>query len=207
MPERSHNPSDALAETYARAWFELAQQHDQLDEAAEEATQLADFFDQSADLRSLLANPAIDTAERDAMLQRLLEGRVSDLTFKLIRVVNRKGRAGHLGSILRGFTARVDEHRGIVPATATVADELAPDRLDAIANELGRSLGNKTVRLDQRVDPAVIGGLRLRVGDQLLDASVATQLRLVEQRLKAQGRERAREAAAGAEGPRGQGAE
>ena len=210
MADPSHNPSDALARAYARAWFELAQQHGQLDETEEEARQLLELLRDSGDLRNLLANPAIDTAERDEMLQRMFEGRVSDLTLKFLRVVNRNHRAGRLDGILHALTALVDDHRGVVNATATVADELPQDRLDAIAGALGRSLDDKTVRLAQRVDPAVIGGLRLRIGDQLLDATVATQLRLVEQRLKQQGREKAREVAevaevaAGAEGPRGQ---
>lgn len=210
MPDRSHNSSDALAETYAQAWFDVARQHEQIDESAEEAGQLAALLEESAELRALFDNPVIDAAERDGMLQRLFEGRVSDLTLKFLRVVNRKGRSRQLAGILHAFTAAVDAHRGIVPATATVADELTPDRLDAIAGELGRSLGDKTVRLEQRIDPAVIGGLRLRVGDQLLDASVASQLQRIESRLKQQGRERARKVAAeavGAEGPRGQGAE
>jgi F-type H+-transporting ATPase subunit delta len=204
MPDRSHHHSDAIARAYARAWFELAQQHGQLDETDEEARQLAEVLRDSGALRNLLSNPAIDTAERDEMLQRLFDARVSDLTLKFLRVVNRNHRAGRLDGILHTFIALVDDHRGIVTATATVADELPQDRLDAIAGALGKSLGDKTVRLAQRVDPAVIGGLRLRIGDQLLDASVATQLRIVEQRLKQQGREKAREVAAGVEGPRGQ---
>ena len=185
-----------MAETYARAWFELAHQHGQLDEAADEARQLSELFASSDDLGRLMANPAIDTGERASLIDRLFRDRLSELTLKFLHVVNRKGRAKRLAAILRALIAEVDKHHGVVPATATVADELPQDRLDAVAADLGRSLGDKTVRLEQRVDPSVIGGMRIRIGDRLLDASVATQLKGIENRLKAQGRERARQAVA-----------
>jgi len=201
MAKTSPQTSDAVAKTYARAWFELALQHGQVDEAGDEAQQLATLFDENAELRLLFETPAIDVDARAGVIERLFNDRVSDLTARFLRVVNRNGRSNRLPSILQAFRQQVDAHHGIVAATATVADELPPDRLDAIASGLGQSLGGKTVRLEQHVDQAVIGGLRLRVGDQLLDASVATQLRNIEAKLKEEGRERARQKAASGQWP------
>mgnify|MGYP006271910703 CR=1 FL=1 len=196
MAKTSPQSIDAVAKTYARAWFELALQHDRVDEAADEADQLAALFADNADFRRLFENPAIDIDARASLIERLFNDRVSDLTARFLRVVNRHGRSSRLPSILMAFRQRVDAHHGIVAATATVADALPEDRVAEIAEGLGKSLGDKTVRLEQRVDASVIGGLRLRVGDQLLDASVASQLRTIESKLREQGREKARQAVA-----------
>jgi len=195
MASTSANTTDVLSSTYAQALFELALSSNQLDEVADEVQQLAELIERESDLRALLANPAIDLNARKGILERLFAGKVSDLTLRFLYTVNRKNRSGHLGSIFQAFLQQVDAHRGIVPASAIVANELPQDRLEAVAGELARSLGVQQVRLSQVVNDQLIGGLQLRVGDQLLDASVATQLKGLQKQLETQGRERARVAA------------
>src|SRR5690606_16184342 len=81
--------------------------------------------------------------------------------------------------IAEAFEAMADEHAGIAKARLTTAIELSDEQRKAIEEQLSRSLG-KTVRATTEVDPAILGGIIIRVGDQLVDGSIRTRLRLLE---------------------------
>ena len=185
------NQTDAVDRAYARALFELAEQAGTLDAMAEEAEQLAGLIAQQADLRRLLGSRALGHAQHEQMLERLFAGRVSDAMHRFLRVVNRKGRLGSLAAMLYAFGELVNEQRGLVEVDAFVAHRLDEAQQRQVAEAVGQRLGKEVV-LHQYVDPELIGGIRLRVGDQVIDASIATQLRLLKRRMIAAGRERAR---------------
>jgi ATP synthase F1 delta subunit len=200
-----------VGEVYAKALIELALEQDKLDPVAEQAAQLQELVQTDADLHRLITHPILSREQLAGVLERVFEGRLDPLLYNFIQTVNRKDRLSALPSILQSFARRLAEHRNQITVETHVARPLDDATADRVARGLGESL-DKQVTLDQRVDPSLIGGLRLRIGDRLLDASVARQLRVIEQQLITVGRERARAAGfaaagAGAEGPRGQGAE
>jgi F-type H+-transporting ATPase subunit delta len=200
---RSDAAVTPLGEVYAAALTELALQHQKLDAVARQADGLRELIGQNPDFRRLIANPILDRGQRTGMLQRLFEGRLDDLLYRFLQTVNRKDRLAALPSILAAFDQQVAEHRNQLTVRAHVARPLDDATAGRVADGLGAALG-KTVTLQQTLDPSLIGGLRLRIGDQLLDASVASQLERYKRQLIAAGRERARRQAAeaGAEGLR-----
>ena len=187
--------SDAVSRVYARSLYELAEAHDQRDAIADEVSQLADLIENSDDLSRLIDNPIIDRAERKGMIQRLFEGKVSDLFYRFLQVVNDKGRLDVLPEILRDFDALVAEKSGRTVVDAYVATPMDDDTRSGVTERLGSALGREVI-LNEHVDESLIGGLKLRIGDQLIDASVASKLRRMEQQLKAAGRDKARAMAA-----------
>ncbi|MEM9883583.1 MAG: ATP synthase F1 subunit delta [Planctomycetota bacterium] len=181
----------AVAEVYAEALFELSAEKNQLDAIGDEVAQLRRLIHDDADLCRLITHPVLDAAQRAGMLQRLFEGRVSDLLYRFLQTINRKGRLATLPGIAAAFAARLAEHRNELAVEAHVARPLDDATAGRVADGLGAALG-KTVTLTQTVDPSLIGGLKLRIGDRLLDATVARQLKNMEQQLIAAGREKAR---------------
>ena len=180
---------------YATALVEMAQSAGKLDLVAEEMSQLGELLAQDADLRRLLESRILSIEERAAAIDRIFNGQVSDLVYRFLQVVNRKNRLNELSGIVRAFHKLFAEHKGIVEVDAYVADKLDSAKLEAIAAAVGRVLGKQVVP-HQHVDETLIGGLKLRIGDRLLDGSVATQLKLVQQKIQAAGREKARGGAA-----------
>ena len=181
---------------YAAALLDLTEEQNATDTVVAQAEELAALIDADADLRNALENPALGTDARRGFLQRVFEGRLHDTLYRLIQVMNQNGRASYIGVMARAYIKRVDEHRGVVDVEATVAQELDDASAAALRDQLGAVLGGKTVHLDTRVDPSLIGGVRLRIGDQLIDGSVQTRLRRMREKLKAAGREKARQTAA-----------
>lgn len=177
--------------TYAQALLALAQENHQVDEVAEQVAQLDELLGANPSLRRLLSSPLISAADRAGTIRRLFEGRVSDVLYRFLQVLGRKGRLGNWPGIARALGELVQERHGIVEVDAYVAAPLDDTARRRVADGIGAALG-KTVQLQQHVDDLLIGGLKIRVGDQLIDATVATQLRLIREKLIAAGRSKAK---------------
>lgn len=193
--EHKSQQVDAVARVYAGALFELAQAGGALEGVAAQVNEIAALLDEHADLRRLLSTPAINKLERRAMLERIFADRYSDEVYNFIQVLNNRGRIGSLPGIIAAFDERLDRYRNVVEVEAHVADELSPLDAGKVADAVGKKLGKQVV-LTQYIDPNLIGGLKLKIGDRLIDGSVATQLRAMKRRLSEVGYQKARSATA-----------
>jgi len=190
-----------LEQTYATVLLELAEEQPggtaSLDDVAAEVGQLAEFVEREPDLTRLLATRTVSVAERSQIIERLLSGRVSDLVYRFIQTVNQKNRLDHLPGILQAFGQLVQQRRGIIEVDAYVAAAMDEAGVKRVADAVGQLMGKQAV-VHQHVDPSLIGGLKLRIADQLIDGSVAAQLKRIREDMIATGRDKARSVAAAA---------
>ena len=164
----------AAGRRYAEAAFELATRDDALDGWAE-GLALAARFAADEDVLRVVDNPSIAHPDRVAAVDRLLEGRVLPGVQNLARLLARRGRFSTLPTIGAEYTRLLNRRRGIVEAVVTSAQPLSADETAAIRSRVEVMTGSG-VELRSEVDEALIGGLTVRVGDQLLDASVRGRL-------------------------------
>jgi len=179
--------TDTVGRVYAQALIELAQEQGQVDAVAQEVQDLMPLVSEGGELHRLLTNPAIGDTERGEIVKRVFAGKISPLLYKLLRVMGDKGRLGSLPQVAAGYLLAVAKERGQVEVQAFVATELDAAAAKQVADQIGQALG-KTVSLTQKVDPSLIGGLKIKVGDRLIDASVASQLRNMKNKMIAAGR-------------------
>jgi F-type H+-transporting ATPase subunit delta len=123
----------------------------------------------------VLANPAIPVDQRSMALAGLLEHTASRPVQNLIQLLLRRGRIEDLPRVAAEFRRLDDARQGITHATATSASPLTPDEVRELTARLEQSTGGR-VALDVRVDPSLLGGLVVRVGDRLIDGSVRGRL-------------------------------
>lgn len=194
MPEAS-TQTNQVGRVYADALVELAQTHNQLDEVADEAAQLAALLGDQPQLQTLLSNPAISSSDRVALVARVFSGKVSDTLFKFLSVMARKDRLNELNAVLVSFRLQVAAIRGEVEVDAWTAVAMSDETREDVRNRVASALGGKTVTLHEHVDASLLGGLKLRVGDRLVDGTAATRLRLLRRNLVAAGNAAARDAA------------
>lgn len=187
MPNERINTVDLV---YARALLEMSRDSDQLDAIADELAQLGELLEANADLRRLIDSRVLSTEERAGALDRLFKGRVSDLLYRFVQVLSRKGRLAELPGVIRAFHKLYAESKGVIEADVYVAHLMDAAKLDQIAAAIGAALGKQVVP-HQHEDASLIGGLKLKIGDRLIDGSVATQLRLLQQRMIKAGRDKA----------------
>ena len=165
---------DSAARRYAEAAFEVALRDDTVETWRSElelAAQLA------GDERALqvLANPAIPGERRGEALGEMLRKRVSTPVLNLIQLMLRRGRIDELPRVAAEFRRLDDDRQGITHATATSAAELTRDEIRALTARLEQQTGGR-VELAVEVDPSLLGGLVVRVGDRLIDGSVRGRL-------------------------------
>jgi len=170
----------------------MAQDAGQLDVIADEMAQLLELLNQNPDLDRLFKCRTLSATNVAGIVERVFKSQVSDLVHRFLQVLCRKGRLSELGGICRAFDDLCDEINGIVEVNLYIAEHLDRDAQQRITETIGGVIG-KQVALDQYVDESLIGGLKIRIGDQLIDASVATRLNQVRRHLIEQGREKARQ--------------
>ena len=175
-----------IAETYGRALFSLALKAGAVESIEAEVGELAELIGQNTGLARLLEHRTLDRGRRAESLRRILGGRVSDLLLRFVLVLNERNRLDEVGRIARSYANLAKRHRGEVDAEVTTARPLSGAQMANVAERLSAAIGKRAI-VHPRIDPAIIGGLRVRFGDRLIDGSVATQLRRLAGRLSERG--------------------
>jgi F-type H+-transporting ATPase subunit delta len=171
----------AAAKRYARAIFELAGEEGQVDEWAERLRAVREVLGQPEVVR-ILSDPTIAVQRRQAAAAALLGRLATREAQNLARLLVGANRVREIDGIIEEYQRLADEAAGRVRAIATTAVPLSRTDADKLEMSLSKRLGRE-VRLDTRVDGAILGGLVLRMGDRVIDASVATRLRQLRRQL------------------------
>jgi F-type H+-transporting ATPase subunit delta len=166
---------------YARAIFELAQEGDQVEAWARRLTAVRAVLT-DPQVRRVLANPTIPTAKRVELVEALADRAMGKEGLNLAKLLVASRRVAAIDGIVEEYERLADAAAGRVRATATTAVDLSDSDRRRVGRELSERLG-KEVRLEVRVDPAILGGLVLQFGDRVIDASVAARLQRLRRRL------------------------
>jgi F-type H+-transporting ATPase subunit delta len=173
-----------LSGRYATALFDLAAEGKSVDAVAVSLTTLKDALSQSADLRSLTTSPMVNrkaAATGIAAVARAIG--LDALTTSFLGVLAQNRRLASLPTIIRDFAALAAARRGEISARVTAAHPLTAAQQKALSAKLKAGLG-RDVALDITVDPAILGGLVVRVGSRMIDSSLKTRLDALGQALK-----------------------
>jgi F-type H+-transporting ATPase subunit delta len=171
----------AAAKRYARAIFELAREEGQVEEWGTRLATVGQVLSRQ-DVRVVLSNPTIPRQQRQEAVSRILDDSAGPEGANLAKLLVGANRLDDVERIEQEYQLLVDEAEGRMRATATTAVELSPGDYETLADRISKQMGRE-VRLTADVDPAIIGGLVLRVGDHVIDASLATRLRQLRRKL------------------------
>jgi len=181
--------TDALSNVYARSLYELAHEAGGLEkifEVAGELEQICELARGDRAFAEFLASPIIEKGRRGETLGRVFRDQVTDLTLRFLLVVNAKGRLDHLESINAAYDRLVQAAHDRIEVDVFTAHAVNAAEQQAIADAIGKALGKEPV-VHQYTDPSMIGGIKLRIGDRLIDGSVATRLRRLRHNLMTSG--------------------
>lgn len=165
-----------IAKTYGDALYETAMAAHTLDQLADEVAFARDSFAQNPDFMRLLTHPQINKEEKLACVKEVFGGRVSDDLVGLICVAVDKDRQKELPEIFTYFLERAREEKGIGRAKVISAVPLREEQKEAVEAKLIATTAYHAFEMDYEVDPSLIGGLIIRIGDRVADSSIRTQL-------------------------------
>ena len=171
-----------VSSTYGDALFELALEENRLDSFYEEILSSRQIFLDNEELLKLLNHPKIIKEEKITIMENVFKGRVSDEILGFFHIIVTKDRYNDIIAILDYFLHKVKEHKGIGTASVTSAVVLSDTQKAAIEKRLLETTRYVSFEIDYRVDPAILGGLVIRIEDRVVDSSLKTQI----DKLKAQ---------------------
>jgi F-type H+-transporting ATPase subunit delta len=173
MPKTTHNSPLAIA--YARALLELAQQKNQAEPIGQELAQVREIIEQNRTFGLFLADPGISEVEHGETIKRIFGGQLNPLLMSFLGVLNQKGRLKSIVQISEAYDDLLDELLGKIEVDVTVAHRLTDAQFEEVRRKVSQALKKDAV-VHQYVDDKIIGGLVIRVQDQLIDGSVKAQL-------------------------------
>ncbi len=172
--DNSH--TTGLAGRYATAVFELALEEKALEPLARDLAKLRTLLEASEDLLRLVRSPVLTREEQSGALEAVLESAAAHpLTRKLVLLLAQKRRLFALHDVIRAFEALLARHRGEIAATVTSARPLNDNETAELKRILKEKLGREP-KLEAKVDPTLLGGLVLKVGSRMIDASLRAKL-------------------------------
>jgi F-type H+-transporting ATPase subunit delta len=178
-------PSTA-ALRYAEAAFEIARRDGTLERWLDDLRLAADVMAQP-DAARVVDNPAIPFETRREILGQLLEGRVTPGAYNLVLLLAKRGRLSAAPAVAAEYKRLVDRERGVVVATVASAAPLEDAELEAIGVRV-REMTGARAEIVTAIDPDLIGGVTVRIGDRLIDASVRGRLERLRDHIVAGGR-------------------
>lgn len=165
---------EEIATVYARSLFEVASDKDSLDDVREQVGQFADALQESHDLQVYFFSPHFSSEEKKDGLGKLLDG-ADDAVTNFLELLVEKHRMPAIFRIRRELDSLWADANQLLPVTITSAVELDSSTVEGIGKAIGEQTGRK-VELTTDVDPDVLGGIVLRVGNSILDASIRNRL-------------------------------
>ena len=165
---------EEIAEVYARSLFEVATEHDKLDLVREQLGEFAEALNESHELQMFFFSPYFSTDEKqDGLRRTVTEADESFLNFLSLLLENH--RMPVIFRVRREYVRLWREANHLLAVQITSAVELDPSVAERVGDEIGRQTG-RTVELTSAVDPEILGGIVVRVGNSIIDASIRTRL-------------------------------
>lgn len=165
-----------VSKTYGQALFELALEENALEQILEEEAFVKEVFAENEDLVTLLNHPKISKDEKIQVVENIFKGKISDTMVGFLVTVVTKERYDELNHIFQYLEERVKEYKNIGVVSVTTAVELTEEQKVQLTNRLLEVTSFKQLEFNYEVNPDIIGGMILRIGDRVVDSSIRTEI-------------------------------
>ncbi len=174
----------SLSGRYALALFELANEQKKLEAVGRDLAAVSQALAESAELKELTTSPLVGRDEAVKAVEATARAMQLDtITGNFLGVLAKNRRLGQLPAVIRAFNTLSARHRGELTAEVTSAHSLDDGQVDAIRQNLRTRMG-RDIAVDLNVDPAILGGLVIKIGSQMIDGSIRTKLNTLAQAMK-----------------------
>lgn len=165
-----------VSKTYGDALFELALEKNSVDDLYEETGAVKDIFVEHGDLVKLLNHPKIDKEDKIHVVENVFKGKISDDLMGFITIIVRKDRYNDIIEILDYFVAKVKEYNKIGIAYVTTAVDMTDAQKKDVEKKLLDTTSYEKFEMNYSVDPELLGGIIIRIGDRVVDSSVKSKI-------------------------------
>lgn len=165
-----------VSKTYGQALFDLALEENALEKILEEEAFIKEVFAKNEELVTLLNHPKISKDEKVKVVENIFKGNISDTMLGFLVIVLNKERYNELNGIFAYLEDKVREYKNIGVVSVTTAVPLSDVQKEELTKRLLETTSFKSFEFEYTVDPEIIGGMILRIGDRIVDSSIRTEL-------------------------------
>ena len=170
-----------ISKTYGDALLEIANEEKKVDLLLEEVTAVMEILKDNPEFSKLMNNPRISVDEKQTVMSNVFEGRISKELMGFFSMIVNKGRYDHIDEILTYFQDEVKKIKGIGVAFVTTPLELSDAQKKSVEKKLLDTTGFKQMEMHYDIDPSLVGGMRIRIGDRVVDSSIHTKILKMQQ--------------------------
>ena len=170
-----------ISKTYGDALLEIANEEKKVDLLLEEVTAVMETLKDNPEFSKLMNNPRISVDEKQTVMSNVFEGRISKELMGFFSMIVNKGRYDHIDEILTYFQDEVKKIKGIGVAFVTTPLELSDAQKKNVEKKLLDTTGFKQMEMHYDIDPSLVGGMRIRIGDRVVDSSIHTKILKMQQ--------------------------
>ncbi|MCZ2257539.1 F0F1 ATP synthase subunit delta [Sporosarcina sp. G11-34] len=164
-----------VAKRYALALFELAQKNGQTGPVQKDLLEVKKVFQNESELVQLLNTPQLTATKKKELLANLFKG-ANPLVVNMLSLLLDRKRINEVVNLVDEFVASADEAAGTAAATVYSTRKLSADESQAISTAFAQKVGKNALRIENIIDPTLLGGIRLRIGNRIYDSSVSSKL-------------------------------
>lgn len=165
-----------VSKVYGDALFSLAVEEDSLDGVWEEVRSLSLALKENSEFAGIMTHPDMTQEKGLALLDEAFGGKLSDIMMGFLQVLVKKGRFAEVLSVLEHFEKETKEYKRIGVVYVTTPAELTGEQKSGIEEKLIQTSGYQSLEMNYTVDPSLLGGIRIRIGDRVVDNSIQTKL-------------------------------
>lgn len=174
---------EVVAKRYALALFELAKASGKIDEVEQQLNSIKAVLAESKELGNVLVHPKVTTEKKKSLLADIFSSSVSAEVLNTLYILVDKKREAVIEELVSQFTFLANKERGIADATVYSVKALSGSEMTALTEVFSKRLGVKSLRVVNKIDSELIGGIKLVVGNQVFDGSVVAQLNRIQRQL------------------------
>lgn len=171
-----------VSKRYAEALFLLGQEKNSINQLKQEFSQVQEIFENNSELRTFLMHPRINNTDRKKFIEEVFQSFQKDVVHTLKLLVDRQ-RTALIPDIIEQFIQFANDAEGIALATVYTARTLTDAEKQQLEQNLKKRLNKQTIQMDNVVDPELIGGVKIRIGNTIYDGSISGKLRRIEQQI------------------------
>ena len=169
--------------TYGKALFEAARDMNKVDQILEELKAISVIFKQEPDFYEFFITPVLSGPEKKKVIEKVFAGRISNEMYNFLLILIDKRRTESFNRIAREYQKLVDEHLGMSSGTVVSAVPLTEDQVNSFEEKTGKLL-KKNIKLTNKIEPSILGGVKVFIEGKVIDASIRKQLQDLEGRIK-----------------------
>lgn len=173
-----------VSTTYADALFQLAEEENRIDDLFSEIVTLKTVLDDNPELAMVMSHPGVDKNEKLAAIKNIFTGKFSGEICGLLHQVVVAGRYAQIDDIIDSFIDRVKEYKKIGVAYVTTPTELSDAQKKRVEQKLLDTTGYIKMEMNYKTDKSLIGGMRIRIGDRVVDSSISTKINELAKKLR-----------------------